>query len=144
MRNLVAATMMLLGGMASAEPGGSGHMQHCPTAVQGAKTTVHETDEGVVVTVTGKDEAEIRKRAKHLVEASQVQPTTEQHNGNGHGGGGLGRCVVVLKETTVQAEDVPGGSKITVKPTKPVDVDWLKKETKARQLAMNSGAKKKG
>jgi hypothetical protein len=121
---------------------GGGKMQHCPTAVAGAKVDVKEIADGVELTVTGKGdaEAEIRKRAKHLADAAKQDPTSVAHTGDGHGGGGLGTCLVVLKDTTVAAEDVPGGSKITVKPVKAVDLDWLKKEVKSRQSA---GKKKK-
>jgi hypothetical protein len=124
---------------------GGGHMQHCPSAVAGAKTEVKDNKDSVEVTVTSTDAAkteEIRKRAKHMVEAAKVDPSSVAHNGDGHGGGGLGNCEVVLKDTTVVAEDVDGGSKMTVKPTKPVDFEWLKKETHARHTA-NGGAKKK-
>jgi hypothetical protein len=61
-----------------------------------------------------------------------------QHTGDGHGGGGLGQCEVVLKDTVVTAQDVEGGSKITVKPVKAVDLEWLKKETHRRQAGMKS------
>jgi hypothetical protein len=121
---------------------GGGHMQHCPTAVAGAKTEIKDTKDAVEITVTSTDAAkteEIRKRAKHVTDAAKQDPTSVAHNGEGHGGGGLGLCEVVLKDTTVTAEDVDGGSKITVKPTKPVDFEWLKKETHARHAA-NSGA----
>jgi hypothetical protein len=121
---------------------GGGHMQHCPTAVAGAKTDIKDTSDGVEVIVTAKDAAkteEIRKRAKHVVGAAKAEPTSVAHEGNGHGGGGLGRCEVVLKDTMITAEDVDGGSKITVKPQKPVDLEWLKKETHERQTANKGG-----
>jgi hypothetical protein len=121
---------------------GHGEMEHCPAAVHGAKLVVTETKDGVILTITGKDDAEIRKRAKHLVDASQVHATNEKHNGQG-AGGGFGPCPVVIKDTTVAAEDVPGGSKITVKPNSASDLGWLKKETKSRQVAMVNGAKGK-
>jgi hypothetical protein len=117
---------------------GGGHMQHCPTAVEGAKFEVKETKDAIEITVTSPNAAktdEIRKRAKHVAEASKADPTSVAHTGDGHGGGGLGRCEVVLKDTVVTTEDVEGGVKLTVKPQKPVDLDWLKKETAARQLA---------
>jgi hypothetical protein len=117
---------------------GGGHMEHCPTAVTGAKTTITETKDAVVITVTG-DSDEIRKRAKHVVEAAKQDPASVVHDGSGHGGGGLGRCEIVMKDTTVIAEDVDGGSKITVKPVKPVDFEWLKKETHTRHVANASG-----
>jgi hypothetical protein len=123
---------------------GSGHMQHCPTTVAGAKTEIKETKDAVEIAITSKDAAkteEIRKRAKHVVDSAKAEPQSVVHNGEGHGGGGLGLCEVVLKDTTVTSEDIDGGSKITVKPNKPVDIEWLKKETQARHAA-NSGKKK--
>lgn len=127
---------------------GGGHMQHCPTAVAGAKTEIKDNKDSVEITVTSSEAAktdEIRKRSKHMVDAAKQDPTAVVHNGEGHGGGGLGVCEVVLKDTTVTAEDVDGGSKITVKPIKPVDFEWLKKETHARHAANGAaGGKKKG
>jgi hypothetical protein len=126
---------------------GGGHMQHCPTAVAGAKTEIKDGKDAVEITVTSSDAAkteEIRKRAKHMVEAAKAEPTSVVHDGEGHGGGGLGVCEVVLKDTSVSAVDVDGGSKITVKPTKAVDLEWLKKETRTRHSAnVAGGAKKK-
>jgi len=125
---------------------GGGHMQHCPTAVTGAKTEIKDNKDSVDIVVTATDAAkteEIRKRAKHMVEAAKADPTAVVHNGDGHGGGGLGLCEVVLKDTTVTAEDVDGGSKITVKPSKTVDFEWLKKETHSRHTANGTGGKKK-
>jgi hypothetical protein len=52
-------------------------------------------------------------------------------------------CEIVLKDTTVTATDVDGGSKLVVKPIKPVDLEWLKKETHTRHLANSSGGGKK-
>ena len=110
----------------------------------GAKTEIKDNKDSVEVTVTATDAAkteEIRKRAKHVTDAAKADPSIVEHNGEGHGGGGLGQCEIVLKDTTITAEDVDGGSKITVKPTKPVDLEWLKKETHARHIA-NGGKKK--
>jgi hypothetical protein len=126
---------------------GSGHMQNCPAAVPGAKTEIKDGPDGVQITVTSDSAAkvdEIRKRAKHVVEVAKADPTTVAHNGDGHGGGGLGRCEVVLKDTVVTSEDVQGGSRLTVKPTRTIDLDWLKKEIATRHAANNrkSPAKK--
>lgn len=123
---------------------GGGHMQHCPTAVPGAKTQITEGKDAIEVVVTSSDAAktdEIRKRAAHVIEASKMDPASVKHDGSGHGGGGLGMCEIVLKDTTVTASDVDGGSKFVVKPVKAVDYDWLKKETHTRHDAM---AKRKG
>jgi hypothetical protein len=117
---------------------GGGHMMHCPAAVAGAKTEIKNGTDAVQITVTADNAAktdEIRKRAKHVAEAAKADPTTVAHSGDGHGGGGLGRCEVVLKDTTVTAEDVEGGSRLTVKPTRPVDLEWLKKEVATRHAA---------
>ena len=108
----------------------------------GAKTTIAETKDAVVITVTGNAD-EIRKRAKHVVDAAKQDPATVLHDGSGHGGGGLGRCEIVMKDTTVTAKDVDGGSEITVKPVKPVDFEWLKKETHTRHAANATGGAKK-
>ena len=125
---------------------GGGHMKHCPTAVPGAKTQITDGKDAIEIVVTGSDAAktaEIRTRAQHVVESAKADPTSVAHDGSGHGGGGLGMCEIVLKDTTVTATDVDGGSKIVVKPIKPVDLEWLKKETHTRHLANAAGGKKK-
>jgi hypothetical protein len=142
MHKWILAVAVIGGSMAHAQNVGRGQMRHCPTAVSGAKTEVTDTPEGVQLTVTGKDEAEIRRRAKHLAEVAAAEPEVVDHQGNGHGGGGLGGCLVVLKDTTITAEEVAGGAKLAVKANKPVDVPWLQKETRARQAAAKPAAKK--
>ena len=69
---------------------GGGHMQHCPTAVTGAKTEIKDNKDSVEVVVTATDATktdEIRKRAKHMVDAAKTDPTAVVHNGDGHGRG---------------------------------------------------------
>jgi hypothetical protein len=133
-----ALALFAAAGLAHAEGkslAGPGNMMHCPSAVPGAKTEIKEIKDGVEVWITATEDAkvkEIRNRAKHVVEASKTDPNTVRHTGDGHGGGGLGRCAVVLKDTLVSAEDTKGGTRITVRPVKPVDLDWLRKETAAR------------
>jgi hypothetical protein len=104
-------------------------------AVAGAKVAQTDIKDGVELTITADNEkasGEIRQRAQHLVEAAKTDPNTVRHTGDGHGGGGLGMCPVVLKDTLIQAEDVKGGSKITLRPIKPVDLEWLRKEIATR------------
>jgi TusA-related sulfurtransferase len=120
-------------------PGGStvgkGNMMHCPTSVNGAKVAMQDIKDGVEITVTADNEkatTEIRQRATHCVESSKTDPNTVRHTGDGHGGGGLGLCPVVLKDTLVASEDIKGGTKITLRPIKPVDLDWLRKEVASR------------
>jgi hypothetical protein len=125
---------------------GGGHMQHCPSAVPGAKTEIKDNKDSVEIVVTSSEAAktdEIRKRAKHVVDAAKSDPDSVVHNGEGHGGGGLGRCEVVLKDTKVTSEEVDGGARIVVTPNKPVDIEWLKKETHARHVANGGGGKGK-
>src|SRR5262249_37531232 len=94
-------------------PGGMGpeQMIHCPNAVEGAKTSIKNTKEGVEITVTAKDEnavQEIRKRAGHLAEVAS-KPETGKDTGGGDFGGGKGHCPVVMKDTQISAKDVKGG-----------------------------------
>jgi hypothetical protein len=141
--SVIALAGLLAVGTAWAKPAeapaqstvGKGNMMHCPTSVNGAKTAVTDIKDGVEITVTADNEkaaGEIRQRAKHCVESSKTDPNTVRHTGDGHGGGGLGLCPVVLKDTLVTTEDVAGGSKITVRPIKPVDIEWLRKEIATR------------
>ncbi len=128
----------------AAEGAGAHKMAHCPSAVEGATTTVKDSKEGVVVTVTAPAGAadkvkEIRDRAKHTAEVSKMaEPPKVEHNSEGKGGGGLGRCPVVVEgDTTVDVKDIDNGSEISVKAKK--DVAGLQKE--ARLRAGNFGAK---
>ena len=121
----------------SADPAGSerGKMVHCPSAVDDAATDVADVEGGVVLTVTAKDAAktkEIRERAKYLADASKIETPSTQHNGSGKGGGALGRCPVVNRNTTVETADVEGGAKITVKPKSAAEVDWVRRESRER------------
>ncbi|MEP7123177.1 MAG: hypothetical protein ABJE95_19775 [Byssovorax sp.] len=130
-------------GQPGSKDAGAGKMAHCPSAVPGAATALKDTKDSVVVTVTAKDEAavtDIRARTKHIVDSAKKDPKDVKHDGQGDGGGGLGRCPVVLKDTTVTAKDVAGGSEITVKPAKPADVPALLKEAKDRAEAFSPGA----
>ena len=125
----------------AAEGAGTHRMAHCPSAVPGAKTAVKDSKDGVIVTVTGTGDAvkDIRERAKHAAEISKLpEPPKPEHNSEGKGGGGLGRCPVVVEgDTTVEAKDVENGSEIAVKAKK--DVAALQKETRLR--AGNFGPK---
>lgn len=128
--------------MPSAEGAGAHKMAHCPSAVEGAKTVVKDSKEGVVVTVTatGDKVKDVRDRAKHTADvAKMAEPPKVEHNSEGKGGGGLGRCPVVVEgDTTVEVKDIENGSEITVKAKK--DVAALQKEAKAR--AANFGDQK--
>ena len=117
---------------------GGGQMQHCPTAVANTVTTIAPNASGVELTITAQDPAddktvkEIRADAKHLADVARKNPSEVKHTGEGEGGGGLGKCPVVLKDTTVTFTEIDGGVKITVVPSKPDQVEWLKAEVQAR------------
>ena len=114
---------------------GERKMSHCPSAVDGAVTTLTNNKDGVVVLVTAKDDTatkDIRARAKHVVDVTKLDAAASTHTGEGTGGGGLGRCPVVVKDTLVTAKDAPGGTEFTVKAKKPADVPMLQKEAKER------------
>lgn len=118
---------------------GGGKMAHCPTAVSGANIAIMDVADAVEVTVTATDKAatdEIVTRAKHLAEAAKKDPADAKHTGEGEGGGGLGKCPVMVKDTTVTVAEVPGGAKITVKPAAPAELAALKTEVRARHTAM--------
>ncbi|MEJ7729865.1 MAG: hypothetical protein WKG00_11655 [Polyangiaceae bacterium] len=122
-----------------AEPGakdaGQRKMANCPSAAHGATTAVKENKDSVEITVTSQDTAvtaDIRERTKRILEAAKEDPSSVKHSGDGKGGGGLGRCPVVLKDTTVEGKDVPGGSAFVVKPAKPTELAALVKETRER------------
>jgi hypothetical protein len=123
------------------EGSGSHKMAHCPSAVEGATTVVKDSKEGVVVTVTatGDKVKEVRDRAKHTAEIAKLpEPPKVEHNSEGKGGGGLGRCPVVVEgDTTIDVKDIENGSEITVKAKK--NVAALQKEAKER--AAKFGAK---
>jgi TusA-related sulfurtransferase len=128
----------------AAEGAGTHKMAHCPSAVEGAKTVVKDAKEGVIVTITAPANAadklkDIRDRAKHTADvAKMTEPPKVEHNAEGKGGGGLGRCPVVVEgDTTVEVKDIDNGVEINVKAKK--DVGALQKEAKLR--AGNFGAK---
>ncbi len=119
---------------------GAHKMAHCPSAVEGAATVVKDSKDGVIVTVTGTGDKvkEIQQRARHTAEVAKLaEPPKVEHNSEGKGGGGLGRCPVVVEgDTTVEVKDIANGSEITVKAKK--DVAALQKEAKERAAKFGS------
>lgn len=126
---------------AGSEGAGTLRMAHCPSAVEGAKTAIKDTKEGVLVTVTGPADkvAEIRSRAKHTADVAKKGDAAKiSHTGEGTGGGSLGRCPIVVEgDTTVDVKEIEGGVEVDVKSKK--DAAALQKEAKAR--AANFSAK---
>jgi TusA-related sulfurtransferase len=114
----------------------SGKMAHCPNAVPSARTFITDVPGGVLLSVSGTDPAsiaDVRARTTALLDAQKNQGGDIRHTGTGEGGGLLGRCPVVLKDTTVTAADSPDGVKVTVAAKNPEEVDWLRRETRERE-----------
>jgi TusA-related sulfurtransferase len=120
----------------SASVAPSGKMAHCPNAVTGAKTAIADVPGGVTVTVTASDPtamADVRARVQALLDAQKNASGNVKHTGNGEGGGLLGRCPIVLKNTTIVSAELEGGDKLTITAKDPQEVDWLRRETRDRQ-----------
>jgi TusA-related sulfurtransferase len=125
----------------------SGKMAHCPNAVAGARTAVEDAPGGVVVTVTAKDPAalgDVRARVQALLDAQKNGGTSVKHTGNGEGGGLLGRCPIVLKDTTIAIAELADGEKLTIAAKDPSEVDWLRRETRDRQGDLEAAASPAG
>ena len=123
--------------------GGGGKMAHCPNAVEGAVTKVTDTKDGVDILVTAKGDSrvqQIRERAKHVAMVASEDGGAAHHDGNGKGGGGLGRCPVIVQDTVVDVKDVEGGSKINVKAKVAAKSAEMRKEAKDRALRFQQPA----
>ncbi len=114
-------------------------MANCPSSVEGAKTVVTAEDGKIVVTITGGDEAEIRKRAVHLASLNDADASEVKHSGNGTGGGALGKCPVVLGHGEVTTADAEGGAKVTMTPKTPEGLAELNAMVRDRAAAMAAG-----
>ena len=80
--------------------------------------------------------ATIRERAKHAAEvAKKSEPTKPEHTGAGTGGGGLGRCPIIVEgDTSVAIKEIDDGVEALVTTKK--DVVALQKEAKARAASL--------
>lgn len=118
---------------AADEPGGEMAKKagNCPSTVAGAKTKLlAETTGGVsTIEITSEDELAvptIRSRTKHLVEVAAAAPDDKvEHTGKGTGGGDIGICPVITKDTKIVFEEIAGGVKLTMTPQgdlKPLDL----------------------
>ncbi|HUS68522.1 MAG TPA: hypothetical protein VMZ28_28500 [Kofleriaceae bacterium] len=110
-------------------------LRHCPLTVPGAKSEITDVEGGVRVTVSADTDggaAEVRRRAQHLVEFAAGRTRKEAH-GAGKGGGFMRNCPIVTKDTRVTAEDIDGGSALTIAALDPAGIDALRAETRARR-----------
>jgi hypothetical protein len=121
---------------------GAHPMTNCPTAVSGSETAIKDVEGGVEISVTAKDDAatkEIRDRAKKILEADKMDAGAHaQHNGSGMGGGTTGRCTIILRNTKLASAEIPGGVKVTVQPKDKSELDWLRRETRERDVEAKS------
>jgi TusA-related sulfurtransferase len=120
----------------SAAGAGVGKMAHCPNAVKGAATAINDGKATVSIAVTATDDGavkEIRDRAKQIVFVSQRSETgLVKHDGSGNGGGGFGRCPIVLKGTSIAEKDTPGGALFTLTPKNAKDLPALTQQVHER------------
>jgi hypothetical protein len=110
-------------------------MARCPNMVRGAITVVREVPNGIELSVSANQSesgavAEIRSRAAMLATASAQ--TKGQHRANGSGAAQFGRCPVVMRNTKVESREIPGGAAISVQPSQPAELAWLRREVEAR------------
>ena len=107
-------------------------MPSCPNVVPGATTVVAEVPDGIELRITaeGDGQNEIRRRAAAL--ASAADDTRGKHQANGAQNGRFGRCPVVMRNTKVEAREIPGGASVVVKPANAAELGWLRSEVAAR------------
>ena len=123
-------------------PGMVNKMANCPTAVGSATILVKEGDDKVTITITHTEPnaiAEIKKRAKHLSEVSGKKPGKIEHTGKGTGGGALGKCPVVMNETTLKVAQEAKGVTIELTPRGAGKLSDLANEVEKRWNAMKAG-----
>lgn len=111
-------------------------MPHCPSAVAGSITVVSAVPDGVELRIMGNDQAaaEIRHRTEFLTRAAAS--SKGKHDSAGTGGAQFGRCPVVMRNTTVQSRDIAGGVVVTLKPSDPAEVEWLRREVEERSAEL--------
>jgi TusA-related sulfurtransferase len=147
-KNILVGVVVLLAAVAVAKPrlteDQTGkrelHMANCPSAVVGASTKLEEIADGVVLTVTAHDEwarLEIRRRAQHQGEASlQPERGSIEHTGLGTGTGRFGFCPGMLEGTTVDADLLPDGARLTIHADRPGQIKRLQRTTRDRLQAL--------
>ncbi len=109
-------------------------MANCPSAVQGARTQVTPTPDGVAVTVTA-DSPDAQHRIYALAEIHARLDTTAlgyEHTGWRGSTGRIGYCPIIHERTTVTATAIPRGARIDVKASSPDEVRALQQATMQR------------
>jgi hypothetical protein len=91
-------------------------MRHCPLAIDGVTATLSDIDGGVQFEIragAAGAAAEVRRRARHIVEFAAGRHVPGTHGG-GRGGGTMRNCPVVTSDVTLVAEELPDGARIRV------------------------------
>lgn len=123
-----------------------GKMSNCPSAVANAKTEIADTDKGITVAVTAAEPegiSAIQARAKDVEAHAKDDAAQKPHSGQGGGAGQMGRCPVVVNDTSVTVAITDKGATFTIEPKNAKEVEWLRREAKER-LAQMPGASAKG
>jgi hypothetical protein len=131
-RSLVLASVLggalLVGTNARAEPVAQNDDGRCPSDVAGARTSVKDTDEGVQVTITGKNgkvAKEVQRRARQIAAAPQTAEPAP--------GAPPRECVVAFYPGSQAAvETIPRGIKLSLTAVDPDDVDQIREKARAR------------
>jgi hypothetical protein len=115
-------------------------MLNCPSAVDGARTELARTADGVELTVTARDPdsaKEIVTLARSHAAMQEPDPDKPQHGGQHGGPGEIGYCPIVHHgNTLVTFDEVPGGARIQVVAGSPAEVAALQEETAERVAAL--------
>jgi hypothetical protein len=115
----------------------------CPFGVRGARLSMSDTEDGVVIALRayGQDVTELRKRARDA--AAMYGPGAHRglgHDG-AHGGGehhGLGLARLGVPVSAV-AEDTAEGAKITVVPKVAADLEKMRQALHERESRTRAG-----
>lgn len=115
-----------------------GHMEHqmgnCPSAVDGAVTSMATISGGVQLDITAEDlnaAREIVARARHASDGAP-DPAALPHTGEHGGPGDVGHCPIVHNGTTVTVTEIGGGVRVVVMADDPAKLDALIAETRER------------
>jgi hypothetical protein len=115
-------------------------MANCPSATQGASTSVANIPGGVQLTVTAPDtvqQQEIRRRAQtQLAMGTHAKHGALEHTGQGTGSGRFGYCPGMVEDTVVSVDELPDGARITVRANKTKNVALLQQDTFRRAEAL--------
>ena len=114
------------------------HMEKCPSAMPGTKTTVTNTKNGVDLKITTNDAA-TQTRLEQLARFHSVMvienPFAPRHSGMRGSSGAIGYCPIVHQDTVLSYTRVPNGVVIHVV-TPPGNVAHLQAQTASRLQAI--------